>query len=116
VAFIAWWTEVVAQRTENRGCVEGDHQWDTRWGTTSPWCALWASSSGEKRGWGSLTKEACERRAYQKTNEREGVRYGNESKKKSRADKRAGERGAYSARARRVRRHAAAKRARLTWV
>jgi hypothetical protein len=26
VVFIAWWTEVAAQRTRNEGGVEGDHQ------------------------------------------------------------------------------------------
>jgi hypothetical protein len=49
VAFIDWWTEVVAQRTENGGGMEGRRQWDARWGTTAPWCAPYASLSGEKK-------------------------------------------------------------------
>jgi hypothetical protein len=88
VAFIVRWTEVVAQRTGNGGGVEG--------------------------GRGSLGKEACERHAYNKeTREGDPVR---KRGQKSRADKCAGERGAYSARARQVRRHAAAMRVRLTWA
>jgi hypothetical protein len=46
---------------------------------------------------------------------RRGVRYWDEGEK-PRADEGAGKRGAYSARARRVRRHATAMRVRLTWA
>jgi hypothetical protein len=102
MAFIAWWTEMVAQRTENGGGTEGEslmgHEVGNNIAMVRSLCELeWGKR--EKRGWGSLAKEACERHAYRKKNEREGVRYGNESED-SRADKRAGERGVYSARGR----------------
>jgi hypothetical protein len=69
----------------------------------------------ERRGWDSCDKETCERRTGEKRNERGGVWYLDEGEK-PRADKCAGERWAYSAWARRVRRHAAATRARHTWA
>jgi hypothetical protein len=97
----------------------GDHQWNTRWGTISPWCTPHASFEWGKRrkdGMGSLGKGACERHTSEKRNERGGVRYGNEGEK-SRADTSAGEKRSVQCKGvRRVRRHAAAMRARLTWV
>jgi hypothetical protein len=67
------------QRTENGGDGEGNYQWNTRWGTTSPWCAPCASFSGEKR------KEG-------------GSGTGTRAEKKLRADEGTGKRGTYSTR------------------
>jgi hypothetical protein len=78
VALIAWWTEVVVQRTGSGGGVEEStvsHKVANIVAMVRSLCELeW----GKRRGWGSLGKEACKQRANKKKNER-GVRYGNES-------------------------------------
>jgi hypothetical protein len=73
----------------------GGHQWDMRWGTTSPRCAPCASSSGEKEKGGDgvhLPRRRASDVPTRKRTRGRGVRYGNESEN-SRDDKRAEERG-----------------------
>jgi hypothetical protein len=72
VAFIDRWTEVVAQRTENGGGVEGrapeGHEVGNNSAMVRSLCELeWGK--GERTGWGSLGKEACERHTSEKRNE-----------------------------------------------
>jgi hypothetical protein len=64
---------MVAQRTRNGGGVEEDYQWDTRWGTASPWCAPCASlSGGKEKGGGSGTGTRAKNREPTRAPGKEG--------------------------------------------
>jgi hypothetical protein len=62
---------------------------------------------GERTGWGSLGKEACERHTSEKGNERGGVRYGDEGENREPTSV-SGKEGRTVQGARRVQRHATA--------
>jgi hypothetical protein len=89
----------------------------TRWGERRPWCAPCASLSGgkgERRGWGSIGKEACEQWGP-KGKERGGSDTGT----RARFERRHGcreQRGVLCDKTRRVRHNAAATREWHTWA
>jgi hypothetical protein len=97
-AFIAWWTEVVVQRTVSGDDVEESPVGHKVGNIITMVRSLCELEWGKRRGWGSLGKEACKQCANKKKDERGGpIR---KRERESRADKRAGKRGAYRARGR----------------
>jgi hypothetical protein len=78
VTFIAWQTKVVVQYTGSGGSVEESpvgHKVVGASAMVRSLCELdW--EKGERRGRGSLGKEACERRAYKRAGKRGAYRGG----------------------------------------